>query len=220
VLSGQLDSMKVEKRYLRRDGETIWVVLTIALARNDDGKPLYEIVVFDDITLRKQVEERNRNMAHHDSLTGLPNRLLFDDRLAQAIRFARRDSREFALLYLDLDKFKPVNDALGHGAGDELLQAVAARIRQQVRESDTVARVGGDEFTVILPGIGGRQQAETVARKIAAAIGAPFHLGSDRHRADIGTSIGIAIFPADAADAAALVKAADAAMYRCKQPRQ
>ena len=126
---------------------------------------------------------------------------------------AKRSARPFALLYLDLDRFKPVNDALGHAAGDELLQAVAARIRRQVRESDTVARVGGDEFTVILPDIAGREEAETVAGKIIAALAAPFRLGSEKQSVDIGTSIGIAVYPADGQTADALVKAADAAMY-------
>jgi diguanylate cyclase (GGDEF)-like protein len=158
-----------------------------------------------------------RQGAHHDSLTGLPNRLLFNDRLNQAISLAKRDSRQFALLYLDLDKFKPVNDTLGHTAGDELLKGVGARIRHQVRESDTVARVGGDEFTVILPDIARHEEAETVAKKIIAALAAPFQLGSQKQSVDIGTSIGIAVYPADAQDTDALIKAADAAMYSAKQ---
>jgi diguanylate cyclase (GGDEF)-like protein len=110
-----------------------------------------------------------------------------------------------------------VNDALGHAVGDELLKGVATRIRHQVRESDTVARVGGDEFTVILLDIARHEDAETVARKIIAALAAPFQLGSQKQRIDIGTSIGIAVYPADARDADALVKAADAAMYSAKQ---
>ena len=143
--------------------------------------------------------------------------MLFNDRLSQAISLAKRDSRQFALLYLDLDRFKPVNDTLGHSAGDELLQGVAARIRRQVRESDTVARVGGDEFTVILPDIARPEEAETVAKKIISALAAPFQLGGRRQSVDIGTSIGIALYPADARDADALVTAADAAMYSAKQ---
>ena len=170
-----------------------------------------------DITEHKLTEERIQRVAHHDSLTGLPNQLLFNDRLNQAISLAKRDSRQFALLYLDLDKFKPVNDGMGHAAGDELLKAVATRIRLQVRESDTVARVGGDEFTVILHDIIRREDAETVARKIIAALASPFQLGSQKQGVDIGASIGIALYPADARDADALVKAADAAMYRAKQ---
>ena len=170
-----------------------------------------------EITARKRAEERSRHLAHHDSLTGLPNRLLFHDRLAQEIALAKRGSRPFALLFLDLDRFKLVNDAHGHTAGDELLKAVAARIRQQVRESDTVARVGGDEFTVILPNTGRRDQAEVIARKIVSALTTPFPLPGRIESVEIGTSVGIAIYPDDAADADELVKAADRAMYLAKQ---
>lgn len=183
----------------------------------EQGQVLGFFAVTTDITEHKLAEERLQQVAHHDSLTGLPNRLLFNDRLDQAISLAKRKSRQCALLYLDLDRFKPVNDTLGHTAGDELLQAVAARIRQQVRESDTLARVGGDEFTVILPEIARREEAEIVARKISAALATPFLLGSQKHSVDIGASIGIAVYPADARDAEALVKAADAAMYSAKQ---
>ncbi len=183
----------------------------------EQGQVLGFFAVTTDITEHKLAEERLQQVAQHDSLTGLPNRLLFDDRLDQAISLAKRKSRQCALLYLDLDKFKPVNDTLGHTAGDELLQAVATRIRQLVRDSDTVARVGGDEFTVILPEIGRREEAEIVARKISAALATPFQLGSQKQSVGIGASIGIAVYPADAQDAEALVKAADAAMYSAKQ---
>jgi diguanylate cyclase (GGDEF)-like protein/PAS domain S-box-containing protein len=181
------------------------------------GKILGCFAVMTDVTEHKQAEERMQRVAHHDSLTGLPNRSLFNDRLDQAIRLAKRSSRQFALLYLDLDRFKSVNDTLGHAAGDELLQGVASRIRQQVRESDTVARVGGDEFTVILHGTAKREEAETVSGKIHAALAAPFQVGSPKQSVEIGSSIGIALYPADAGDADALVKAADAAMYTAKQ---
>ena len=184
-----------------------------------------------NITARKRFEQELReseqklrlladsiqHVAHHDSLTGLANRLLFTDRLDQAFRLAKRDSSRIALLYLDLDKFKPVNDDLGHAAGDELLKQVAGRIRAQVRESDTVARIGGDEFTVVLHAIDGREDAEVVAAKIVAALVEPFHLGALKQRVDIGTSIGIAVYPDDALSADALVKAADAAMYQAKR---
>ena len=199
------------------NGESRYLEVKLLPHIGDQGKVLGCFAVTTDITEHKLAEERIQRVAHHDSLTGLPNRLLFNDRLNQAISLAKRDSRQFALLYLDLDKFKPVNDTLGHAAGDELLQGVAARIRHQVRESDTVARVGGDEFTVILPDIARREEAETVARKIIAALAAPFQLGSQKQSVDIGTSIGIALYPADARDADALVKAADAAMYSAKQ---
>jgi len=198
-----------------QDGESRYLEIKLLPHIGDQGKVLGCFDVTTDITEHKLAEERIQRVAHHDGLTGLPNRLLFNDRLDQAISLSKRDSRPFALLYLDLDRFKPVNDALGHTAGDELLKAVATRIRHPLRESDTLARVGGDEFTVLLPAIAGREEAETVARKIIAALAAPFQLG--KQRVGIGISIGIAVYPADARSADALVRAADAAMYRAKQ---
>jgi diguanylate cyclase (GGDEF)-like protein/PAS domain S-box-containing protein len=200
-----------------QSGEPRYLEIKLLPHIGHDGKVLGCFAVTTDITEHKLAAERIQRVAHHDSLTGLPNRLLFNDRLNQAINLAKRGSRQVALLYLDLDKFKPVNDSLGHAAGDELLQAVTARIRHQVRESDTVARVGGDEFAVILPDIARREEAETVARKIIAVLATPFQLGSQAQSVDIGTSIGIALYPADARDADGLVKAADAAMYSAKQ---
>lgn len=173
-------------------------------------------VVTSDITEHKLVAKRIQRVAHHDVLTGLPNRLLFNDRLAQAISLAKRDSSGFALLFIDLDKFKPVNDTFGHAAGDQLLQGVATRIRCEVRESDTVARVGGDEFVVILPEIATREVAQAVAQKIIASIAFPFQLGIQNQSVKVGASIGIAIYPSDATDADALIKAADIAMYSAK----
>ncbi|MBE0613980.1 MAG: diguanylate cyclase [Burkholderiales bacterium] len=199
------------------NGETRHIEVTLLPQFGDQGRFMGCFAVTTDVTEHKLAEERIQRVAHHDSLTNLPNRLLFNDRLNQAVRLAKRDSRQFALLFLDLDKFKPVNDTLGHGAGDALLQALAARIRHQVRESDTVARIGGDEFTVILPEIARREEAEIVAIKIIAALGVPFELGAERTSVEIGASIGIAVYPADGDDADALVKAADAAMYEAKQ---
>jgi diguanylate cyclase (GGDEF)-like protein len=215
VLQGHTVTYRRTRR--GRNGESRYVEVKLLPHIGDQGKVLGCFAVTTDITEHKLTEERIQRVAHHDSLTGLPNQLLFNDRLSQAISLAKRDSRQFALLYLDLDKFKPVNDALGHAAGDELLKAVATRIRRQVRESDTVARVGGDEFTVILHDIVRREDAETVARKIVAALAMSFQLGDQKHSVDIGTSIGIAVYPADARDADTLVKAADDAMYRAKQ---
>jgi diguanylate cyclase (GGDEF)-like protein/PAS domain S-box-containing protein len=199
------------------DGECRYIEVRLLPHIGEQAKVLGCFAVTTDITEHKLTEERIRRVAHHDSLTGLPNRLLFNDRLDQSISLAKRDARRFALLYLDLDRFKAVNDTLGHAAGDVLLQAVAARIRDEVRESDTVARIGGDEFAVILPDIAGREEAQTVARKIIAALGPPFPLGSQGRKAEIGTSIGIALYPEDGLDADALVRAADAAMYAAKQ---
>jgi len=202
-----------------QNGETRHLEIKLLPHLGDHGKVLGCFEVTTDITEHKLAEERIQRVAHHDSLTGLPNRLLFNDRLGHAISLARRDSRQFALLYLDLDGFKPVNDVLGHAVGDELLQAVGTRILLQVRESDTVARIGGDEFTVLLYDIAGREVAEIVARKVTAALCAPFELGGEKRSVSIGTSIGIALYPADARDADALVKAADAAMYSAKHAR-
>ncbi len=170
-----------------------------------------------DITEQKRAAERIEHLASHDSLTGLPNRLLFNDRLGRAISLARRDSLQFALLYLDLDEFKPVNDTLGHDAGDDLLKRVAERIRRQVRDSDTVARIGGDEFCVILNSISSPQDGAAVAEKIIAALAEPFLVGEGRHPVEVGTSIGIAVYPGDGQDNETLVKTADAAMYHAKE---
>lgn len=208
---------QIEYRFVAEDGEIRHMESRGGVIRDNEGHVARVVVVSHDITERKRAEERIQRMAYHDSLTGLPNRVLFNDRLNQAIRLAKRDSSQFALLFLDLDRFKPVNDTLGHAAGDELLQEVAARIRRQVRDSDTVARIGGDEFSVILHDIAKREEAEIVARKIVTALAAPFQLGRPKHGTDIGTSIGIAIYPVDGRDAQALVKAADATMYRAKQ---
>lgn len=203
---------KVEGYYRHRDGRRIPVETQRRALQVRNGW----IIVGSarDITERKQAEERIRHMAAHDSLTGLPNRVLFADRLTQAISMARRDARQCALLYLDLDKFKPVNDTYGHDVGDRLLKRVAERLRGVVRESDTVARVGGDEFTVLLLDIASPQNAVAVAEKIVAALTTPFRLEGREIR--IGTSIGIAFFPADAEDHETLIKKADAAMYQAK----
>jgi diguanylate cyclase (GGDEF)-like protein/PAS domain S-box-containing protein len=201
----------------RQNGEFRHLEIKLLPHVGNPGKVVGIFAVMNDITEHMLAEERIQRMAHHDGLTGLPNRLLFNDRLNQALTLARRDASGFALLYLDLDKFKPVNDTLGHAVGDELLKSAAARIRRQVRESDTVARVGGDEFSVILSDIARREDAAIVAEKIVAALAAPFELGTPRQSIEIGTSIGIAVYPAHARDAEALVRAADAAMYRAKQ---
>lgn len=200
-----------------KDGDPRYLEVRLRPHIGAQGKVLGCFGVLTDITEHKLTEERIQRMAHHDVLTRLPNRLLFNDRLHQAINLAKRDARQFALLYLDLDNFKPVNDRFGHAAGDELLQGVAARMRRQVRASDTVARIGGDEFTVILSDIARRENAETVARKIIAALGAPFQLSGTKQNVHIAASIGIAIYPENGQDADALASAADTAMYSAKQ---
>lgn len=167
-----------------------------------------------DITDRKEAEARIRYMALHDALTGLPNRTLLEDRLSQAISQARRNGTSVGVLMLDLDRFKHINDSLGHHVGDQLLEAVATRIWGCLRESDTAARLGGDEFAICLPGIETSEDVENVAGKILSALRGDFHVES--HVLHIGGSIGIALHPRDGTDHGTLLRAADTAMYDAK----
>lgn len=167
-----------------------------------------------DISEQKQALQRIEQLAHYDALTHLPNRSLFYDRLGQSIMMAKRNQRSIALLYVDLDHFKQVNDTLGHHAGDMLLVKVAERLRLCVRESDTLARLGGDEFTIILNDTHEREAMAMVAKKVIESIAAPFELGG--HTVGIGVSIGIASYPDDAETMGALLIVADKAMYVAK----
>ncbi|RFF26679.1 MULTISPECIES: diguanylate cyclase domain-containing protein [unclassified Wenzhouxiangella] len=164
---------------------------------------------------RKQAQERLRHMAHHDALTGLPNRVLFYDRLEMALRRARRDQEYLALLYLDLDNLKTVNDTLGHETGDRLLSEVASRLRDCTRVSDTIARMGGDEFTVLLTNVAGSGSADIVVDKIHSAMAVP--LQGDGYTLNLSVSIGVAVYPSDGEEAGSLVRNADADMYTQKQ---
>ena len=166
----------------------------------------------------RQSETILRDLAHHDPLTGLANRALLDDRLQQAIRRGQRKAQGFALLLVDLDGFKPVNDAYGHAVGDELLKGLAARLSGAVRGTDAVARIGGDEFVVLLEEGGGDDllaRALGVGEKIVAALGQPLDIGP--HVVTVGASVGIACWPGDGEDPQALLRAADRAMYAAKR---
>lgn len=173
------------------------------------------LLIFRDISERKLAQARLEHLAHHDGLTGLPNRTLFFDRLSQTFHHARRYQQLFGLLFIDLDRFKFVNDSLGHDVGDLLLQETAERLKELVRSCDTIARMGGDEFTIILSRINEPDNARMVAEKIVAALGRPFHLKG--HVCSIGASIGISIFPDDGDDTEILIKKADTAMYAAKK---
>jgi len=165
---------------------------------------------------RQRTQAWLQHAARHDPLTDLPNRWLLRDRLGVALRWAHRHRERVALLYIDLDRFKAVNDCWGHGAGDALLRGIARRLLDCVREADTVSRVGGDEFTILLNDVGSREAALPVAQAIHAALARPFDLGAGR-RLTIGASIGIAIYPDDGIDEDALVGCADTAMYAAKR---
>ena len=167
------------------------------------------------ITRLKQTNEQVLHLAHHDSLTELPNRILFYDRLNQAIIKSRRDNAKFAILYLDLDGFKNINDTLGHDAGDMLLKEAAKRIKACVRESDTVARMGGDEFTVIISNVRSKKGKDDVAKKIVGSIASPFLINGKY--CSVSVSIGISLYPINGETPDQLVKIADATMYLAKQ---
>jgi diguanylate cyclase (GGDEF)-like protein len=172
-------------------------------------------ILLAEVAERKLAEERIRHLAQHDHLTGLPNRLLLADRVEQAMLHARRERHALALLYLDLDHFKPINDRLGHRIGDLLLIALARRLTDCLRDDDTVARVGGDEFVVLLHSLDGPEDGALVARKILDAVALPFMI--EGQALELGCSIGLAVFPGDAGDFEDLLRSADRAMYRAKQ---
>ncbi len=205
---------QVDYRVVWPDGSTHWVANRGQVHRNDEGHAQRVVGVAMDITDRKQAEQRIAHMAHHDALTGLPNRVLLRDRIGQAIAHAHRNGSQLAVLFIDLDRFKTINDSLGHQLGDRLLQSVASRVLVCVREGDTVARVGGDEFVIVIPGLKSSADAAAVATKILEVLGTAFHLnGVDLH---VAASIGISLYPADGADAETLMRNADTAMYHAK----
>lgn len=207
-------AQEVEKRYRRRDGSVLWVCEALAAVRDKRGQVIFLVAVVQDISARKALEERLSYAALHDPLTGLPNRTLFQDRLEQALQSARRNQELLAVLYVDLDGFKAVNDQWGHSVGDVLLQQVAQRLQMCLRAHDTVARFGGDEFGIVLPALTHVQDCDIVARKVLEALAAEFDLG--QAHVYISASIGVALFPTQGHDAATLLVHADNAMYHTK----
>lgn len=215
-LAGTVPIYLSEHRISWTDGSWRWMsVRGMVVSRDVDGMPLRMIGTISDISERRATEEQIRHMAQHDPLTNLPNRILFSDRLHLAIARAKRNQEQIALMFVDLDRFKPVNDLWGHDVGDLVLREVAHRMRQIVRDSDTVARIGGDEFVVLLPSISSRNDAFHIAEKLRETIARSYELAG--RSLEISTSIGIAIFPEDGGDALTLSKNADDAMYRAKE---
>ncbi|HUQ28527.1 MAG TPA: EAL domain-containing protein [Usitatibacter sp.] len=204
----------VDYRVVWPDGSVHWVSNRGQVHRASDGRATRVIGVAMNITERKLAEQRVAHMAHHDALTGLPNRVLLRDRIQQAIAQGHRAGTQVAVLFLDLDRFKTINDSLGHQLGDRLLQSVASRILVCVREGDTVSRVGGDEFVIVVPGIASSSDGSAVAAKILEVLASAFHLhGNDLH---VAASIGISLYPSDGLDAETLMRNADTAMYHAK----
>jgi diguanylate cyclase (GGDEF)-like protein/PAS domain S-box-containing protein len=199
---------------IRQDGSELAIDASAAVIVGQDGRSIGSITVLHDVTESRQLLNRIRQLAHYDTLTGLPNRALFHDRLGQAVRLAQRTQRDCALLFLDMDRFKHVNDTLGHAVGDLLLREVARRLDATVRASDTVARLGGDEFVVILGNLAESGSAARVAEKILASVARIDSIAG--HEVNVSFSIGIAIFPHDAQDVDELLMRADVAMYQAK----
>ena len=215
LLNGEINFSQLEKLCLRKDGSAIWVQVSVSLLRDSSNVPINFIAQIEDITERKRCQEEIRQLAYYDVLTGLPNRRLLLDRANQALAQAQRHKRSLAVIFLDLDRFKEINDTLGHDVGDELLKVVAERLVICVRGGDTVSRPGGDEFVIILSEISQQQDAALVAEKILELMCDPIVI--QKHKLKISTSIGIAIYTVDSNDdAMKLLKKADIAMYQAK----
>jgi diguanylate cyclase (GGDEF)-like protein/PAS domain S-box-containing protein len=209
---GTLASHEIELR--RRDGSPVWVLANASLLE-EGGGPLIVEGTLVDITHRKLARLQLEFQAHHDALTRLPNRALLEQRLAAALRHAERGGGGLALLYLDVDRLKTINDTLGHDAGDALLRGLGERLTHCLRREDTVARVGGDEFVVLLPAVRTRQEATGIAQKLLKALANRFQV--EGHEIHVTSSLGIALYPEDGRDAGTLRRRADAALYRAKQ---
>ncbi len=203
-------------RVQKRDGSIVWFESRSRAVRDSDTREMIEVVaVSRDISERRRAEEQIEYQAYHDALTGLPNRLLFRDRLTIALAHAKRQKSPLAVMFLDLDRFKFVNDTLGHSLGDELLRVIATRLRSVLREGDTIARMGGDEFTVLLMDMTKADDAATIAQKLLETVAEPVRIeGQELY---VTTSIGIALYPTDGETAEALLQSADGAMYRAKE---
>jgi len=199
----------------RKDGSYYPKFLAITAMRDTSGKITHFSAIFYDVSERKKLEEQLENLAHYDSLTGLPNRMLLQDRMEQAIATSERQRQHFALLFIDLDGFKPVNDTFGHAFGDEVLKIVAVRLNAAIRGMDTAARLGGDEFVVVLTDIVSSENAARVADKLLLSLSEPYEIAGET--VNISASIGVSIYPNDEMVAQELLRTADEAMYSAKR---
>lgn len=215
ALAGDGATWREDYRMRRGSGEHAVVVDRARILRDAAGRAIRAVGAIQDMSERVRFEHELERLATHDAVTGLPNRTLLRDRLERAVALGVRQRSSFALLYMDLDRFKEVNDSLGHHAGDELLRQFAARLATAVRGSDTVARIGGDEFGVLLNGADAADAVQVIQEKLLTYLGEPFII--DAQRLHIGASIGVVVFPAHGVDVEALVRHADVAMYVAKR---
>jgi diguanylate cyclase (GGDEF)-like protein len=215
LASGELPHYESDRRFVCNGGRVFWGRLSMTPVQDEHGYIRAIIAIMQDINELKLLKDKLESMAHYDALTALPNRALFFDRLSQAIAQSKRSESQFALMFVDLDGFKAVNDTFGHDTGDALLKAVSEHLLECVRESDTVARMGGDEFTIILRAIRGPEDAAHVAEKILVTLSVPYHLLD--HECRIGASLGIVLYPEHGKTAEELLSQADNAMYAVKK---
>ena len=215
LLSGEVPSTQLEQRYVHHDGHPVWIAVSVSLVRDLQSTPLYFVCQMEDITERRASGEALAHQAIHDPLTGLPNRMLFVERLERELARAAVNHERVAVLFLDLDRFKVVNDSLGHSAGDRLLVAVADRLNNAVRPSDLVARFGGDEFTVLCPNVPSEETAELIAERLIQATSRPVALTEGE--VFVTASIGIALSGSESDSSETLLRNADVAMYRAKE---
>jgi diguanylate cyclase (GGDEF)-like protein/PAS domain S-box-containing protein len=218
MLSGEIHSYQVEKRFLHKEGHVVWVLQSVSMVREGEGHPLQFVVLIQDITERKRRERRLTHLAYHDPLTGLSNSSLFLEQLEGALAKAELWGDYVAVLYLDLDGFKQVNDSLGYEVGDRLLVAVARRLESSVRSGEeTIARLSGDEFCILVEGVAGTETVASVARRVNEALRRPFTI-NDHLISSVNVSIGITVkAPGESKTARQLLREADAAMYRAKK---
>ena len=211
-MRGKSNPGHFEMSILKKDGTEVPITLTSAITLYQNRRA--NVAYIQDITKRKQAEAAMKQLAYHDSLTGLPNLALFTDRINMALASARRNKQIFAIMMLDLDEFKRINDTLGHKIGDEVLIAVSTRLKEPLRESDTICRIGGDEFMILLPNITSHRYAVEIKKRILQVFKTPFEI--EKHKIHITASIGIAMYPKNGAKAVTLMINADKAMYYSK----
>lgn len=209
------DTVEIETEKKIHDGSKMTCLVSAVPLKSSDGDLTGIVKTIKDITRRKKAEERINYLAHHDHLTGLPNRMCFLDRLCLEIAHAKRNKKILAVLFIDLDGFKSINDTLGHDVGDLYLVEAANRLLSVARESDTVGRIGGDEFTVLLTSLGRQKDAVTFAKRLIAAFEEPWEFNGQK--LSISASIGLALYPGDGDNPYTLLKKADQAMYRAKK---